>query len=89
LLHFIAYLTERLLYLLEFMMFARAILSWFPNARGSKVAEFLYWVTEPIIQPFRRLCDRFESLRMLPIDIAFLLAFFAIEFLQMFLRTYF
>ena len=44
-----------LLSFLEFAMFARAILSWFPQGRESKVNELLYCVTEPIILPFRKL----------------------------------
>lgn len=68
-------------------MFARAIFSWFPQMRESKVAEFLYLATEPIIMPFRSLLNRFQGARMVPIDIAFLCAFLALEFLQMLLLS--
>ncbi len=64
---------------LEFMFFARAIMSWFPQGRGSKIYECLYLVTEPVILPFRRLTDRISALRGFPLDVAFLLAFFALE----------
>ena len=65
--------------LLEFLLFARAILSWFPQSHGSKLSEFLYTVTEPLIMPFRSLLSRFDAIRMMPIDISFLCAFFALE----------
>ena len=39
-----------LLSFLEFAMFARAILSWFPQGRDSRLNEMLYFVTEPIIK---------------------------------------
>ncbi len=68
--------------LLEFLLFARAILSWFPQAQGSKLGTFLYEITEPIIMPFRALLGRFEFVRAMPIDISFLCAFLVLEMLQ-------
>ena len=65
--------------LLEFLLLARAVLSWFPQSHGSKLSEFLYMVTEPMIMPFRNLLNRFDAIRMMPIDISFLCAFFALE----------
>ncbi len=53
-------------------MFARAILSWFPQGRESKVNELLYCVTEPIILPFRKLLEPFQRGSMIPIDFAIL-----------------
>lgn len=64
---------------LELLFFARAVMSWFPQGRDSKIAEFLYTVTEPIILPFRSLIGRIDALRNCPLDISFLLAFFALE----------
>ena len=59
---------------LELAMFLRAILSWFPMGDG-KFEDFLYMVTEPFIEPVRCIIDRFDSLRNLPIDIAFFITF--------------
>lgn len=67
--------------MLEFLLFARAILSWFPQAQGSKLTEFLYMVTEPMILPFRNLLNRFNAVRMMPIDISFLCTFLVLEVL--------
>ena len=68
-------------------MFARALFSWFPQWQDSKIAEFLYLVTEPIILPFRSLLDRFQGMRMIPIDFSFLLAFLVLEVLRVLLYS--
>lgn len=75
-------LLTSVLSLLEFLMFARAIFSWFPQASGSRIGEFLYNVTEPLIMPFRALFERFPSTRMMPIDIPFFCAFLVLIVLQ-------
>ncbi|MBC5724107.1 YggT family protein [Agathobaculum sp. NSJ-28] len=72
---------------LEFLLFARAIMSWFAQGRDSKIYEFLYTVTEPLVLPFRHLLDGVRSLRNVPIDIAFLLAFFTLELVLMLLYS--
>ncbi len=76
----ITWLAVSLVRLFEFLLFARAIMSWFPNTRGSKISEFLYIATEPLILPFRHLLDRVEVLRMFPIDLSFLCTFVVLEF---------
>lgn len=83
--YLIVRLVSSLLRLFEFFMFARAIFSWFPQARDSKVYEFLYYVTEPIIMPFRSLLNRFDAIRTIPLDISFLCAFLTLEILQILL----
>ncbi len=71
-----------LLSFLEFAMFARAIMSWFPQGRDSRINELLYWVTEPIILPFRKLTEPLQRGSMIPIDFAFLLAFIMLGILR-------
>ena len=73
--------------LLEFLIFARASLSWFPNARNSQITEFLYEVTEPVIQPIRNLINRIPSMRMMPIDFSVLFAFIILEILEALLNN--
>lgn len=63
-------------------MFARAIFSWFPQARGSKIGEVLYLATEPIVMPFRALLDRVGAFRGMMIDIPYLFAFTALIILE-------
>lgn len=76
------YIVGSLLRILEFLLFARAILSWFPQVGGSKLYEFLCLITEPLIQPFRSLTDRIDAFRGCPFDIPFMLAFFTIIVLE-------
>lgn len=69
----------KLVRLLEFLLFARAIMSWFAQSSGSQIYEFLQMITEPLIAPFRALINNFEFARRCPIDISFLVTFFALE----------
>lgn len=70
----------------EYLMMFRAIMSWFPQIQGSKIYEFIYGITEPLIIPFRKLLQNVEALRGFPIDISFMLAFMAIIFLEILLQ---
>ena len=72
---------------LEFLLFARAIMSWFVQGQGSGIYDFLYTVTEPLVLPFRRLLDGVPALRNFPLDIAYLLAFFTLELVLMLLYS--
>ncbi len=72
---------------LEFLMFVRAILSWFPPSSGrpGPVRAFIITVTEFAIAPVRALLDRFEFTRRSPIDIPFLVTFLLLSMLSTFL----
>ncbi len=72
---------------LEFLFFARAIMSWFVQGSNSKIYEFLYMATEPIVQPFRKLTERIDAFRSFPVDISFFLAFMCLEIILMFLYS--
>ncbi len=72
---------------LQMAMFARAVLSWFPGV-GGRFEEFLYTITEPIIEPVRMLLDRFESVAGLPIDISFLVTFILLSVIQSMLGAF-
>lgn len=78
----IVYLVSSILRILEFLFFARAIMSWFIQGSGSKIYEFLCLVTEPLIQPFRSLLSRVDALRNSPIDFSFMLAFLVLVVLE-------
>ena len=67
----VIYFVGSLLRILQFMFFARAIMSWFVQGSDSKIYEFLCLVTEPVIQPFRSLLSRVSALRNCPFDFAF------------------
>jgi len=71
--------------ILQFLMMFRAIMSWLPMDEDSRLVNFIYMVTEPVIVPVRMLLDRFEWTHELPIDISFLAAFMLLSIIQMLL----
>ena len=60
---------------------ARALISWVNPDPGNKIVIFLYRVTEPVLNPIRRIIPRHN----LPIDFAPLVVLLIIIFLQYFL----
>ncbi len=54
----IASLFVLFLYLLIFAVIGRALLSWFPVSQNNQFARFLYQVTEPLLEPVRRILPR-------------------------------
>ena len=75
-----------LISVLELMMLVRAVMSWFPQVQGSKLYQFVYMLTEPIIMPIQALLDKlFPSLRYFPLSISFLLAYMLLIALEMML----
>ena len=68
--------------LYEFLLIARAILSWLPLDTGSPIVRFLYVATEPIIAPFRALLYRIRGLQNLPIDFAPLVVFLLLDIIR-------
>ncbi|MBQ7922306.1 MAG: YggT family protein [Clostridia bacterium] len=74
-----------LLSALQFLMLARAILSWFPVSEDNVIVNFLYAVTEPVIMPVRALLERLGWFEGLPIDMSFFFTFMLLSILQMFL----
>lgn len=74
-----------LLSALQFLMLARAIMSWFPVSEDNGILQFLYAVTEPVILPIRALLERLGWFEGLPIDMSFFFTFMLLSILQMFL----
>ncbi len=81
-------LAITILSVLQYMLLFRAILSWIPQMRDSKFAIVLHQLTEPLVAPFRHLLNRIPSMRTFPLDISFLLAYFALIIIQRFLYFY-
>lgn len=80
--YYFVILVAQIIRIFEFLMFARAIFSWFPQVRGSKISELLYLATEPIVMPFRSLLNRLDAFRGMMIDIPFLCGFVALIILE-------
>jgi YggT family protein len=74
-----AYLLNIALTLLYWIILIRALISWVSPDPFNPIVQFLNRVTEPILEPIRRL------LPPLPIDLSPIIAFFIIIFLKQFL----
>ena len=73
---------------LEIAMFARAIMSWFDPTGEGAVSAFLYTVTEPVILPVRKLCERMHWFEGLPLDIPFTITWLLLIVIQVLLETF-
>ena len=71
-----ARIAVTLLHAMQFLMFGRAIMSWFSPDEDNKIAQFLYVVTEPFVYPIRKLLNKFDFFNNIPIDMSFMFAMF-------------
>ena len=72
------------LQLYSYVLLARALMSWIPNLDPSHpVVQFLYSITEPVLEPIRKLVPPLGGM----VDISMIIAFFAIIVLEQLLRT--
>ncbi|HBY21499.1 MAG: hypothetical protein A2Y24_03715 [Clostridiales bacterium GWE2_32_10] len=65
---------------LSTLIFIRVILSWVGYSNTDKRIKLLYDVTDPVLEPFRKLLDRWQSNTM--IDFSPILALFFLHFLE-------
>ena len=85
-LYVLGYTAYYFLYVMELAMFIRAVFSWIDPARDSKVHQFLYNITEPVIMPVRSLVTRFNLFSDLPIDVSFSITFLLLIVVQRIIR---
>ena len=71
-----AQIVVTMLHVMQFLMFGRAIMSWFSPDEDNKIAQFLYVVTEPFVYPIRKLLSKFDFFNNIPIDMSFMVAMF-------------
>ena len=76
-----------LLWVLQIMLFLRAILSWFMQEEESEFMFILVCLTEPVLMPFRALLQRSEKMRSIPIDFSLTFAMIVLILLQTLLET--
>ena len=69
-----ARLVLTMLYAMQFLMFGRAIMSWFSPDEENKIAQFLFVITEPFVYPIRKLLTKFDFFNNIPIDMSFMVA---------------
>mgnify|MGYP001029454088 CR=1 FL=1 len=65
------------LYILAWMIVARALLSWFPGTRGNQFVQILAQLTDPILVPLSRIIPRagmFDFSPMIAIYVLFTVA---------------
>ena len=87
LLYFLIRTATLLLWVLDLGLFMRAILSWIDPDMRFRVSTFLYAVTEPVIQPIRKLCYKKNWFRNTPIDAPFMIAVVLVIVAQMILES--
>lgn len=68
-------LVELLINVLIFAIFARAIVSWFPIARDGPIVRTLDAITEPVLEPLRRVIPRVGMIDLTPMVAILLLVF--------------
>ncbi|HAJ38342.1 MAG TPA: hypothetical protein DCL15_21945 [Chloroflexi bacterium] len=77
-------ILSMLIQLYSWVLVARALISWIPNLDPYNPAvQFLYQITEPVLEPVRRLIPPLGG----TIDISMIVVFFALMILQQMLQT--
>ena len=68
----------------SYVLLARALLSWIPNLDPyNPIVQFLFQITEPVLDPIRKLIPPLGGM----IDISIIVAFFGIMILQYLLAS--
>ena len=67
--NFIAILTQ----ILTIAIFARAIISWFPVPKDNAVVDLIVQITDPVLEPLRRIIPTTGSIDFTPLIAIFLL----------------
>lgn len=74
-----------MLTVMQFMMFGRAIMSWFAQDDENKIARFLFVVTEPVVAPVRAFISKIEYFNRFPVDISFIVTILMLMIVRMIL----
>ena len=69
-------------------MTVRAVMSWFMD-ESNAIHSFFISVTEPFIIPVRKLLDKASIGRGMPIDLAFMVTYIVLIFVETVLKAYF
>ena len=69
----------------ELILVARALISWFPIDPSNPIVSFLYTVTEPVLEPVRKLLFKIPALQNIPIDFSILVVFMLLNVLRGFI----
>lgn len=77
----LAELLLQLLYIYSIILFVRALMSWFDPMFSSTVGRFIYNITEPVVEPIRRVIRPIGG-----IDLSIMVAIFLVFILQEMIR---
>ncbi len=83
----VIYFALYLLKVISFCMLVRAIISWFNVNANNPIIKFLYVVTEPVVQPVRKLFEKKNWFQNTPIDMSFSTAFILMFVLETIIET--
>lgn len=70
-------LISNLLYLYTFVLFGRALMSWFDPSFSSSIGQIIFKLTEPVVEPVRRIIRPMGGL-----DLSIMVTIFLIIILQ-------
>ena len=77
----VSHIVGYLLQFLAFAIFGRALVSWFPIDRDGPIVRVLDGITEPIVEPLRRVIPPIGMIDLTP-TIAMIVLFIAANFLM-------
>ncbi|MGI9859914.1 YggT family protein [Moorella naiadis] len=69
---------------LNWLIIARILISWFPHDPDNVIMRFIYEITEPVLAPFRRLMPR----TTIPIDFSPIIAVLVLQLVERLLITF-
>ncbi|MEH7075034.1 YggT family protein [Neobacillus drentensis] len=69
-------LLQKLIEIYSWALIIYILMSWFPNARGTTIGQFLAKICEPYLEPFRKIIPPIGMMDISPI-VAFLVLNFA------------
>lgn len=75
----------RLLHALKFLLFVRALSSWFIRDPSNPIYQILMMLTEPFLAPIRSVLSRIQIGGFL--DFSVLIGYFLLEFLSLLVRS--
>ena len=64
-----------ILQIFAYLVIARALTTWFPNARHHPIVQLLYQITDPVMIPLSRLIPRIGMIDLSPMILVFGLLF--------------
>lgn len=78
---------DMLFRIIEFLIFARVLLSWIPIGRDSRLVALIYQLTEPILAPIREIIERSAFGKNMIMDFSPIIALFLLDFIRIIVRA--